>query len=54
LLVLDGSNNLIAFGATSVDVSMKNIRRRNTKSDIEAVLNEELILFLVFIAIALN
>jgi hypothetical protein len=47
LLLLDGSNNLMAFGATSVDVSMKKISNKNTRSDMDAVLKFTLRLFLV-------
>ena len=50
LLLLLGNNNFIAFGLTSVEVSIKNINNKNTKSDIDAVLNAKLLLFLVWIA----
>ena len=41
----------MALGATNVDVNMKNINKRKTKSDIDDVLNSIFLLFLVFIAI---
>jgi hypothetical protein len=53
LLALPGRSNLMAFGATSVDVIMKKINKRNTRSDMEAMLNEALILFLAYIGIVL-
>gem|GEM_PF-5860788 len=40
----------MALGATSVEVSIKKIKSRNTKSDMEDMLNSVLILFLDFIA----
>jgi hypothetical protein len=43
----------MAFGATRVDVIMKKINNRNTRSDMEAMLKEALILFLECIGIAL-
>jgi hypothetical protein len=51
LLELEGSNSLMALGLTSVDVSMKKISNRKTRSDMDAVLNCALILFLDLIAI---
>jgi hypothetical protein len=54
LLLLDGSSSLIAFGLTSVEVSMKKINNRNTRSDIDAILKAVLILFLDFIAILVD
>jgi hypothetical protein len=50
LLELEGSSNLIAFGLTSVEVSIKNISKRKTRSDMEAMLNSVLILFCDLIA----
>lgn len=49
-LLLAGSNNLIALGATSVDVSIKKISNRNTKSDMDAMLKSIFRLFLDCIA----
>jgi len=43
---------LMAFGATSVEVIIKKINRRKTRSDMEAMLNEALILFLAWIGMA--
>jgi hypothetical protein len=37
----------MALGATSVEVSIKNISSRKTRSDMDAMLKVELILFLV-------
>jgi hypothetical protein len=54
LLLLEGSISFIALGLTSVEVSIKNISNRNTRSDIEAMLNAVLILFLGFIAISID
>jgi len=54
LLVLEGKSNLIAFGATRVEVSMKKINNRNTRSDMDDMLNAVLILFFECIAIVLN
>jgi hypothetical protein len=51
LLELDGNRSLIAFGLTRVDVNIKKISNRNTRSDMEAVLNCEFILFRDFKAI---
>jgi hypothetical protein len=51
LLELEGSRSLMAFGLTSVEVSIKKMSNRNTRSDMEAVLNCELILFRDFKAI---
>jgi len=47
LLLLLGRSNFIALGATRVEVIIKKIRSRNTRSDMEAMLNERLSLFLV-------
>jgi hypothetical protein len=52
--LLEGNNSLIAFGLTNVEVSIKKIRRRNTRSDMDAVLNVGFILFLDLIAISIN
>jgi hypothetical protein len=46
LLVLEGNSSFMALGLTNVEVSIKKISSRNTKSDIEAVLNCVFILFL--------
>ena len=54
LLLLEGSNNLMALGATSVEVSMKKINSRNTKSDMEEELKLTPILFLVLIAMVIR
>ena len=51
LLLLDGNKSLMAFGATNVDVNMKNINKRKTKSDIDDELKSIFLLFLDFIAI---
>jgi hypothetical protein len=51
LLELDGKSSLMAFGLTRVEVSIKNISSRNTRSDMDAILNSVLILFCDFIAI---
>ena len=50
LLELDGSKSFIAFGLTSVEVNIKKMSNRNTRSDMEAVLNSEFILFRVLMA----
>jgi hypothetical protein len=50
LLLLLGSSSLMALGATSVEVSIKKISNRNTRSDMDAMLNSALLLFLVCIA----
>jgi hypothetical protein len=50
LLLLDGSRSLMALGATKVEVSMKNINNRNTKSDMDEELKLTPILFRVLIA----
>ncbi len=50
-LLLDGKSNLMALGATSVDVSIKNMSKRKTRSDMEAMLKSILSLFLVCMAI---
>jgi hypothetical protein len=46
-LLLAGKSNLIALGATRVDVSIKKISRRKTRSDMDAMLKSVLNLFLV-------
>ena len=51
LLLLEGSISLMALGATKVDVSMKKINSRNTKSDMEEELNDGSTLFLDLMAI---
>ena len=51
LLLLEGSMSLMAFGATKVEVSMKKISSRNTKSDMDEELNVGSTLFLDFMAI---
>ena len=51
LLLLDGNNNFMALGATNVDVNMKKINNRKTKSDIDDELKSIFLLFLDFIAI---
>jgi len=51
LLVLEGSNNFMAFGLTSVLVSMKKMRSRKTRSDIVDELKSVLILLCDLIAI---
>jgi hypothetical protein len=51
LLELDGSSSFIALGLTSVEVSIKNISNRKTRSDMEAILNSVLILCCDLIAI---
>jgi hypothetical protein len=51
LLWLSGSKSLMAFGATNVEVNMKNMSNRNTRSDMDAMLNEMLRLFLICMAI---
>ena len=53
LLLLDGSMSLMAFGATKVEVSMKKISSKNTKSDIDEELKLGSTLFLDLIAITL-
>jgi hypothetical protein len=40
----------MAFGLTSVEVSIKKIRSRKTRSDMDAMLNSVLILFCDLIA----
>ena len=54
LLLLEGSISLMALGATKVDVSMKKISSRNTKSDIDEELNVGSILFLDLMAMMLR
>lgn len=51
LLLLEGSKSLMAFGATKVEVSMKNIKSKNTKSDMDEELNVGSTLFLDLMAI---
>jgi len=51
-LLLLGNSKGIALGLTKVDVRIKKISSRKTKSDMEAVLNSALRLFLNLIAIA--
>ena len=51
LLLLDGSMSLMALGATKVEVSIKKISSRNTKSDMDEELNVGSTLFLDLIAI---
>ena len=50
LLLLEGSKSLMALGATRVDVSMKKINSRKTRSDMDEELKLTPILFLVLIA----
>ena len=52
LLLLLGNKSLMAFGATRVEVIMKNINNRKTRSDMEAMLKDALILFLVWIGMS--
>ncbi len=47
-LLLCGSSNFKAFGATSVEVTIKNISNKNTMSVIDDMLNSALTLFLRF------
>jgi hypothetical protein len=54
LLLLEGSNNLMALGLTRVELSMKKMSSRNTRSDMDAMLNSVLILFLDLIAILVD
>lgn len=49
-LLLCGSNNFKAFGATKVEVTMKKINNKKTMSVIEDMLNAALTLFLRFSA----
>jgi hypothetical protein len=51
LLLLEGNMSLIALGATKVEVSMKKISSRNTRSDMDEELNVGSTLFLDFMAI---
>ena len=51
LLLLDGNMSLMALGATKVEVSMKKINSRNTKSDIDEELKVGSTLFLDLMAI---
>ena len=53
LLLLEGSMSLMAVGATKVEVSMKNISSKNTKSDIDEELKLGSTLFLDLMAITL-
>ena len=50
-LLLSGSSSFNAFGATKVDVIMKKMSNKNTRSDIDAMLNSVLILLFRFNAI---
>jgi hypothetical protein len=52
LLLLLGNKSFMAFGATRVEVIMKNINSRKTRSDMEAMLKDALILFLVWIGMS--
>jgi hypothetical protein len=54
LLLLEGSMSLMALGATKVEVSMKKINRRNTRSDMDEELKVGSTLFLDLIAIMLR
>jgi hypothetical protein len=54
LLLLEGSMSLMALGATNVEVSMKKISSKNTKSDMEEELKVGSTLFLDLIAILLG
>ena len=54
LLLLEGNSSLMAFGATKVEVSIKKISNRNTKSDMDEELKLTPILFLVLIAMMLR
>jgi hypothetical protein len=49
-LLLLGKRSLMALGLTNVEVSMKKMSNKNTKSAIEAELKSLLRLFLVLIA----
>ena len=51
LLLLEGNMSLMALGATKVEVSMKKISSRNTKSDMDEELNVGSTLFLDLMAI---
>ena len=51
LLLLDGNMSLMALGATKVEVSIKKISSRNTKSDMDEELNVGSTLFLDLMAI---
>lgn len=53
LLLLEGSNNLMALGATKVEVSIKKINNKKTRSDMEAILKFVSLLFRILIAISL-
>jgi hypothetical protein len=46
----DGKISLMAFGATRVEVSTKNMSNKNTRFDMEAMLNSALILLCDLIA----
>ena len=54
LLLLEGNSSLMAFGATRVEVSIKKINSRNTRSDMDEELKLTPIVFLVLIAIVLR
>jgi hypothetical protein len=53
LLLLLGSSSLMALGATKVEVSIKKINNKNTRSDMEAVLKPGSLLFRICIAITI-
>ena len=53
LLLLDGSMSLMALGATKVEVSIKKISSKNTRSDIDEELKVGSTLFLDLMAIML-
>jgi len=46
LLLLEGNKSLMALGLTRVEVSMKKINSKKTRSDIDAVLKSVFRLFL--------
>jgi hypothetical protein len=52
-LLLCGNNNFKAFGATNVEVTMKNMSSKNTISVIDDILNSAFTLFLRFNDISL-
>ena len=52
--VLFGRIRLMAFGDTIVEVSIKKINSKNTRSDIDVALNVVSTLFCILIAMALN
>ena len=53
-LLLCGNSNFNAFGATNVEVTIKNMSNRNTISVIDDILKAAFTLFLLFSAIAIN